>query len=100
MCYIELRVCIYVHPGAKITLDDSFYKISEDGGSVDIYVLLKTVIKREVAFELTVSNITAECENKYLTFSFLTAGKDFDPPAVLTGSFTEGGNLWSSTLFL
>ena len=45
---------------AKITLDDSFYKISEDGGSVDICVLLKTDIKRNVDFALTVNDLTAQ----------------------------------------
>ena len=54
-------------PGAKITLDDSFYKRSEGDGSVGVCVELKTEIKREIVFELKVSNINAEGD-KYTSF--------------------------------
>jgi hypothetical protein len=64
---------------AKITLDDSFYKISEDGGYVHVCVELKNDIKRDVGFELSVTDITAQ------------GGSDFISPAVLNGTFTVGG---------
>ena len=47
-------------PGAKITLDDSFYKRSEGDGSVDVCVHLKTEIKRDIDFELDANGLTAQ----------------------------------------
>ena len=50
----------YFIPGAKITLDDSFYKINEDGRSVYVCVELKTEIKRDIYFSLAAKDLTAE----------------------------------------
>ena len=55
---------LFLYIGAKITLDDSFYKVYEDGGSVYVCVLLKTEIKRDVEFTLTVTDLTAQGEHK------------------------------------
>ena len=55
---------LFLYIGAKITLDDSFYKVNEDGGSVYVCVLLKTEIKRDVEFTLTVTDLTAKGEHK------------------------------------
>ena len=55
---------LFLYIGAKITLDDSFYKVNEDGGSVYVCVLLKTEIKRDVEFTLTVTDLTAQGEHK------------------------------------
>ena len=55
---------LFLYIGAKITLDDSFYKVNEDGGSVFVCVLLKTEIKRDVEFTLTVTDLTAQGEHK------------------------------------
>ena len=55
---------LFLYIGAKITLDDSFYKVNEDGGSVYVCVLLKTEIKRDIEFTLTVTDLTAQGEHK------------------------------------
>ena len=55
---------LFLYIGAKITLGDSFYKVNEDGGSVYVCVLLKTEIKRDVEFTLTVTDLTAQGEHK------------------------------------
>ena len=52
----------FLNSGAKITLDDSFYKRREDEEYVDVCVELKTEIKRDIDFELTVNDATAESE--------------------------------------
>ena len=57
ICFIAK---FFVSLGAKITLDDSFYKVYEDGGSVYVCVVLKTDIKRDVEFTLTTTDITAQ----------------------------------------
>ena len=86
--------------GAKITLEDSFYKRSEDGGAFDICVELKTDIKRNVDFQLTVFQLTAQggidCNGSCLSnvhFNFRPSSdpSDFVPPGVLTGRFVMGG---------
>ena len=85
-------------PGAKITLYDSYYKAREDVGSVDICVLLKTDIKRDIDFELSVNDISAQGENSYNLKHLddpdvqLLDGSDFNSPAVLNGTFTVGGD--------
>jgi hypothetical protein len=76
----EVTIIIDDDDKAKITLYESFYKISEDVGSVDICVQLKTDIKRDVEFQLSVIDATAR------------DGSDFDSPADLTGTFTVGGD--------
>ena len=84
---------------AKISLNDSHYKIIEDEGYVDICVQLKTDIKRNVEFELTVIELTAQgivFFNNFFAGLFglsvhVIDGSDFDSPAVLTGTFVVGG---------
>ena len=57
ICFVDK---LSVYPGAKITLDDSFHKLYEDGGSMYVCVVLMTDIKRDVDFTLTTTDITAQ----------------------------------------
>ena len=85
-------------PAAKLTLGNSFYERSEGDETVDICVLLKTDIKRNVGFELMVNQLTAEGEwySKYIPYKCIEKpsvdGSDFNSPAVLDGTFTADGD--------
>lgn len=62
MLFISIILfCCFLTSVAKISFNESFVKLHEDVGYVDICVVLKTDIKRDFDFNLTVYNDTAYC---------------------------------------
>ena len=80
-----------------MALGNSFYERSEGDETLDICVLLKTDIKRNVGFKLTVNQLTTEGQwySKYIPLCIekpSVDGSDFNSPAVLDGTFTADGD--------